>query len=224
MPLAAGGPERRVDAKQKPGEPCCYTWITTARGQTFQDVKVTDVTASMITFTHSRGVAKLPLIEMPLLLQELHGFDPHAAAAELPEVKAKRLKALMEAEQREAAMAALLARQKAEHAAIKKIEPEKVWMRLEVRKVEKEGAHCDAWPIVMVELPGKHSLSTGLMKVEGITQTHPDRIFVAGMTEVRLNAVMAKWVYPVDRGRNLYAVSADRAYTERKKLAATSTE
>ncbi|MDZ4405732.1 hypothetical protein [Prosthecobacter sp.] len=198
------------------GEPGRYRWVCTVRGDTFREVRVTKVTASQISFQHATGVATLPLIEMPLLLQEVHGFDPHASAAELPTVRERRIRALAEAEQSKAAMAALLNQQKAEHAAIKQIEREKIKMRIEVRQVTAEGAQCDAWPIVMVELPGKHSLSSGLMKVEGIKQTHPDRIFVAGLTEVRVNAVRAEWVYPVNAKKQRYAISANRAYTERK--------
>jgi hypothetical protein len=220
--MAAGEEEviRPNQAAAVRGEPGRYRWICTVRGDTFREVRVTKVTASQISFHHATGMATLPLIEMPLLVQEVHGFDPHEAAAEMPAVRERRFQALAEKERSKAAMAALLRQQKAEHAAINLIEREKIKMRLEVREVTKEGAKCDAWPIVMVELPGKHSLSGGLMKVEGITQPHPDRIFVAGMTEVKVNAVRAEWVYPVEAKRRRYALTANQAYTERKKLTA----
>jgi len=207
---------RKPQAVQTPGKLGCYTWIITVRGQEYREVKVTNVTASEITFTHAAGVAKLPLIEMPYMMQELHGFDPHEAAAALPQVKQRRALGIVEAEQSKADMAALLARQKAEHAAINQLEARKIWSRIEVREVVKDGAFCDIWPIVLVEQPGKFDLSGKPVKVPGITQQAPDRVFVAGMTELKVNSVRADWLYPVDVAQRLYAISAQRAYTERK--------
>lgn len=209
---------QKNQARRVAGSPGQYVWICTARGDVYREVKVRKVTASQITFAHAHGVATLPLIEMPLLLQEAHGFDPHHAEAELPEVREKRLKALEEKEKSKAEMAALLARQKAEHAAIKKIEAERRWVRIEVRKVMKDGSSCDCWPIVMVEVPGRFDLDRKPVMTQGIKQTYPDRIFVAGMTDFAVNSARAEWIYPVDAKKRLYAISADRAFTERKKL------
>lgn len=163
----------KAQAVQVAGEPGHYSVLTTARGTTYRDVRVKSVTASLIKFMHVDGMATLPLIEMPLLLQELHGFNPREAAAELPLVKQQRLKGLAEAAESKAAQAALLERQKAEHNAIRAIEGQKIKLRLDTTQVKPDGTQCDAWRIVMVEIKGKHSLSSGLMQQEGITQELP---------------------------------------------------
>ncbi|MCB1275774.1 hypothetical protein [Prosthecobacter sp.] len=211
---------RKNEVKPVPGKPGEYEWLCTARGDVYREVKVKKVTASQITFSHATGVATLPLIEMPLLVQEAHGFNAREAAAELPEVKDKRIKALEEKEKSKVEMAALEARQKAEHAAINRIEKERLWLRIEVRGVLKDGAWCDSWPIVMVPVPGRFDLDRKPVMTQGITQTEPDRIFVAGLTDYAVKSVRAEWIYPVDAKKQIFAISADRAYTERKKLKA----
>jgi hypothetical protein len=59
--------------------------ITTARGKTYRDVRITKVTPSEVSIAHEAGAARIPFADLPEDLKAKLGYDPekekdHAAA------------------------------------------------------------------------------------------------------------------------------------------------
>ncbi len=129
--------------------------LTTLAGKTFDQVKVSKVTAVEIRFTHATGIASVPLADLPPDMQKLFGYDPVAADFEMVNVQEERRQALIADEKRKADHAALLAKQKSEHSAIKAIEAKGVKLSLVVRSIAADSATCAVMRVRLVEMNGK---------------------------------------------------------------------
>jgi len=53
--------------------------ITTAKGITYQNCRLTRAEPDGLSFTHSKGIAKIPFWELPPAFAKEHGYDPKAA-------------------------------------------------------------------------------------------------------------------------------------------------
>jgi hypothetical protein len=67
-------------AAQPPAAPPATTLVID--GETYEDVKYLNATASKITFRHRRGVASLPIEKFPPEVQRRFGFNPQKAQEE----------------------------------------------------------------------------------------------------------------------------------------------
>ncbi|MGD9874516.1 MAG: hypothetical protein AB7T27_09635 [Kiritimatiellia bacterium] len=55
--------------------------ITTSKGKTYINARITRVEPDGISFSHAGGIAKIPFWELPEEIQKKYGYDPQKAAA-----------------------------------------------------------------------------------------------------------------------------------------------
>lgn len=86
--------------------PMTFTSITTTKGVTYQEVKVTKVDALQVKFIHRNGVATVPLAELSEDLQKAFGYDPVNASFEMILKQEERRKSIIEEADKKAKQAA----------------------------------------------------------------------------------------------------------------------
>ncbi len=83
------------------------TSFTTRNGKTFRNVSISKVDPDGITFTHSKGMARILYADVPSASRAQLGYDPARAAAHEKQLVVKReTEARLQAERRKAYMAA----------------------------------------------------------------------------------------------------------------------
>jgi hypothetical protein len=101
--------------------PLTFPTLTTTRGTTYQNVKVTRFDALEVRFTHANGVTSVPLADLPEDMQKIFGYDPRKAAAALADKHQERVKNIITEADKKAKVAAVQEQEQAELAELKSI-------------------------------------------------------------------------------------------------------
>jgi hypothetical protein len=103
-------------------QPLSFPSLTTSKGVTYKDVKVSRFDASELRFIHSGGAATVPLGELPAGVQKLFGYDPVNASFETIVKQEERRKAIIEAADKKAKNAAIVEKQQRDAEELKDIQ------------------------------------------------------------------------------------------------------
>lgn len=216
--------------------------MVTLSGKTYEQISVTKVTAVDVKFTHAGGVATVALTDLTPEMQRFLGYDPVAADFEMINRQEERRRELIDVEKKKAEYSATLARQKAEHEAIKAIEAKGIKLSLAVREIKDDAATCVALRFRLVamdgrsingkKVPAKKKMSGEYEMAEEavpLAGANPNDVVtlvvVHGLDKPVVGQQLAKVVYPWafnQRGfATDYAADASLAYTLAKKKSAT---
>ncbi len=215
-------------------EPLTFPSITTTRGVTYRDVKVSRFDALEVHFTHASGVAAVPLADLPEDLQFIFAYDPRKAATVMDERKHERVKTIITEADKKAKTAAQTDQDKADAAELKTIRASA--LRCYVSRVDVsdealvvEVAAADKLPVMVTSKNGKYERvkRNAWGETELVEQIVPDKPFALG-SPLRLMPKTAPvishtfiTVYLIDTGigaQPLCALTPEDAQKYRKKL------
>ncbi len=147
LPLAAQQFVAKPEARPLPNVPGRYLFIVTNKGTVYREVQVMSHTNMDLSFTHSTGMLKMSLAEMPPEVQKTYGYNAFAAFD--PAVQAQQ--------------------KKEQEAAIAEMAKKAVRMRLVVKAHRSNGALCETYPATL-EKTNKRNFSGEYLLVEGVSK------------------------------------------------------
>ncbi|MFC5457234.1 hypothetical protein [Prosthecobacter fluviatilis] len=217
-------------------EPLSFPTLTTTRGVTYKDVKVTRFDALELRFTHAAGAATVPLSELQPELRELFGYDPKNESLLLKERQRQRTQDIITQADQKAQAAALREKEEADAQELQRIRsaPLRCYIR-SVRRSEDallvDVLPTDKLPVRLTSRRGKYERYklTPQGKPELVEQPVPDQTFTLGPTlrllpaSLPVSADTIVTVYLIATGigpEPLCALSPEGALEYRKKIEA----
>lgn len=216
--------------------PLTFPTLTTTKGVTYQNVKVSRYDAVEVRFTHANGAASVPLADLPPDLQQTFGYDPRKASAVMDGKHEERVQTIITEADKKAKAAALQQQEQADAAEMKSIRASV--LRCYIKKVIAteesllvEVLPADKLPLKIKSKSGKYERVklTPQGKPELVEQVVEDQDFPLGNTlrilpsSALLLPEVFTSVYLIGRDvgpHTLCALTPEDAFLYRKKLAA----
>ncbi|WP_395746570.1 hypothetical protein [Prosthecobacter sp.] len=218
------------------GPPLTFETLTTTKGVTYHNVKISRYDALELRFTHATGATSVPLADLPADLQKLFGYDPLKASAAMAEKHEERVKTIIADADKKARAAAQAAQEEADIAELKNIRAGMLRCHVDRVTATEDALLIDVSPAdkLPVKLRGKNGKYervklTPQGKPELVEQIVPGKDFAHGSTlrilptsSVLLpNSFISVYLIGSDVGpHTLCALSPESALLYRKKLAA----
>lgn len=102
-------------------EPLSFPTLTTTKGVTYTDVKVSRFDALEVRFSHAGGISTVPLAELPPDLQTLFGYDPKNEIHVLKDKQSQRAQAIITEADQKAKAAAIRQQEEADAQELQRI-------------------------------------------------------------------------------------------------------
>lgn len=102
-------------------EPLAFPTLTTTKGVTYTDVKVSRFDAHEVRFSHANGISTVPLAELPPDLQTLFGYDPKNEVQILKDKQSQRAQAIITEADQKAKAAAIRQQEEADALELQRI-------------------------------------------------------------------------------------------------------
>lgn len=102
-------------------EPLAFPTLTTTKGVTYTDVKVSRFDALEVRFSHANGIATVPLAELPPDLQTLFGYDPKNEVQVIKDKQSQRAQAIITDADQKAKAAAIRQQEEADAQELQRI-------------------------------------------------------------------------------------------------------
>jgi hypothetical protein len=195
-----------------------FAQIVTTKGTTYKDVEVSRVTPIELRIMHAAGIAAVPLADLPRDLQDLFGYNPIDADAEMKARAAQRVEDLVKAERDKVESIKLREQQQAESIAISAIEKKGLMAEVQVIEKRAEGCLCRVWKLEQEVVKGQATHSG--KPVLRLVKSGEHQAFVIGLDAGGGQAVQLK-LMPVNVRTKTYATTGSAAYrAEREGKAA----
>lgn len=110
-----------IHAPRLRAEPLSFPTLTTRKGVTYTDVKVSRFDALEVRFTHAGGISAVPLADLPADLQTLFGYDPKNEIQVLKDKQSQRAQAIITEADQKAKAAAIRQEKEADAAELQRI-------------------------------------------------------------------------------------------------------
>lgn len=225
-----------IHAPRLRAEPLSFPTLTTRKGVTYTDVKVSRFDALELRFTHAGGISTVPLADLPADLQTLFGYDPKNEVQVLKDKQNQRAQAIITEADQKAKAAAIRLEKEADAAELQRIRSES--RRCYIRGVQRtaDALLIEVLPVqrLPVKIPSRSGKTervklTPQGKPELAEQPVPDQTFELGPTlrilpeNVPLSPgkIIEVYVITTEVGPEaICAPSPEAALEYRKKLAA----
>ncbi|MHB1082857.1 MAG: hypothetical protein ACYC67_25910 [Prosthecobacter sp.] len=102
-------------------EPLAFPTLTTRKGVTYTDVKVSRFDAHEVRFSHANGISTVPLADLPPDLQTLFGYDPKNEVQALKDKQNQRAQAIITDADQKAKTAAVRQQEEADAQELQRI-------------------------------------------------------------------------------------------------------
>ncbi|WP_395732552.1 hypothetical protein [Prosthecobacter sp.] len=217
-------------------EPLAFPTLTTTKGVTYTDVKVSRFDALEVRFSHTNGIATVPLAELPPALQTLFGYDPKNEIHVLKDKQSQRAQAIITEADQKAKAAAIRQQEEADAQELQRIRSSP--LRCYISRVQHtedalliDVSATDKLPVMVPSRTGRSDRVklTPQGRPEYAEQAVPGKAFVLGPTlrilpsSVPLTAgkIISVYVITTEVGPEpICATSPEAALEYRKKLAA----
>lgn len=217
-------------------EPLAFPTLTTRKGITYTDVKVSRFDALEVRFSHANGIATVPLAELPPDLQTLFGYDPKNEIHVLRDKQNQRAQAIITDADQKAKAAAVRQQEEADAQELQRIRSQP--LRCYVSRVQHtedalllDVLATDKLPVMVPSRTGRSDRVklTPQGRPEYAEQAAPGKAFVLGPTlrilpsSVPLTSgkIISVYVITTEVGPEaICATSPEAALEYRKKLAA----
>ncbi len=217
-------------------EPLAFPTLTTTKGVTYTDVKVSRFDALEVRFSHANGISTVPLADLPPDLQTLFGYDPKNEIQVLKDKQNQRAQAIITDADQKAKTAAVRQQEEADAQELQRIRSRPLRCYISRVQLTEDALLIDVSPTdkLPVKIPSRNGKTdrvklTPLGKPEYAEQAVPGKPFVLGPTlrilpaSVSLAAgrIISVYVITTDVGPEpICSTSPEGALEYRKKLAA----